>query len=253
MTQEAGFARSGNRRHFKRLSGQSVGPNGTLVEVAMFKRGIVTAGLFLITGVVPAFAQRVEVSGFVGWSITDGVAADSTLVTSQGVFDTIEPDDAAIYGFTVGALVGEAAEVGFRWAQQPTTLIVSGTSEREIGDMSITSYHGYFAYNFGERDAPVRPFVLIGLGATNYGSVDVTVAGVDRSLGGETQFSTTWAAGVKVHARAVGLRLAMEWTPTYIKTDSAGWWCDPYWGCYLVGNSQYSSQLQFNGGVTFRF
>jgi hypothetical protein len=32
-----------------------------------------------------------------------------------------------------------------------------------------------------------------------------------------------------------------------------GWWCDPYWGCYLVGNSQYSNQFQFTGGVTVRF
>ena len=210
----------------------------------MLKRVIVTAGLLVLAGVVPAFAQRVEVGGFVGWSITDGVDSDPVLAGDGNIYDTVEPDDAAIYGFTVGALVGEGAEVGFRWAQQPTTLIISGTSEREIGDLSITSYHGYFAYNFGEVDAPMRPFVMIGLGATNYGSVDATIAGVNRSLGGETQFSTTWAAG---------LRLAAEWTPTYIKTDSAGWWCDPYWGCYLVGNSQYSHQFQFNAGVMFRF
>ena len=219
----------------------------------MLKRAIVIAGLFVMAGVVPAFAQKVEVSGFVGWSITDGVDSDPILAGDGNIYDTVEPDDAAIYGFTVGALVGEGAEVGFRWAQQPTTLTISGTSEREIGDMNITSYHGYFAYNFGDVDAPVRPFALIGLGATNYGSVDATIAGVNRSLGGETQFSTTWAAGVKVHARAVGLRLAAEWTPTYIKTDSAGWWCDPYWGCYLVGNAQYSHQFQFNAGVMFRF
>jgi hypothetical protein len=219
----------------------------------MLKRVMVIAGLFILTGVVPAFAQRVEVSGFLGWSLTDGVDADSAVAIEGNIYDKVEPDDAAIYGFTVGALVGEGAEVGFRWAQQPTTLIISGTADREIGDMSITSYHGYFAYNFGEVDAPIRPFVLFGLGATNYGSVDVTVAGVNRSVGGETQFSTTWAAGIKAHARAVGLRAAVEWTPTYIKTDSAGWWCDPYWGCYLVGNSQYSSQFQFTGGVLFRF
>jgi len=35
--------------------------------------------------------------------------------------------------------------------------------------------------------------------------------------------------------------------------DSEGWWCDPYWSCYVVGNPQYSNQFQFNGGVTFRF
>ena len=81
-----------------------------------------------------------------------------------------------------------------------------------------------------------------------------TVAGINRSIPGETQFSTTWAAGVKLFPNPhVGVRLAMEWTPTYIKTDSVGWWCDPYWGCYLVGNAQYSNQFQFNGGVTVRF
>ena len=220
----------------------------------MLKRGIV-AGLFILTGVVPAFAQgRVEVSGFVGWSIADGVDGDALIAGDGNIYDTVEPDDSAVYGFTVGVLVGEGAEVGFRWAQQPTTLLISGTTERELGDMNVNAYHGYFAYNFGEADAPMRPFVLFGLGATNYSGVDVTVAGVNRNLGGETQFSTTWAGGVKIFpAPRVGVRLAVEWTPTYIKTDSAGWWCDPYWGCYLVGNAQYSSSFQFNGGVTVRF
>ena len=32
------------------------------------KRVIVIAGLLVMAGVVPAFAQRVEVGGFVGWS-----------------------------------------------------------------------------------------------------------------------------------------------------------------------------------------
>jgi hypothetical protein len=222
----------------------------------MLKRAIVTAGLFIfIAGVAPAFAQgRVEVSGFVGFSLNDGVDSDPVLAGDGNIYDTIEPKDSAIYGFTVGVLVGEGAEVGFRWATAPTTLQATGTTEREIGDLSIKSYHGYFAYNFGESDAPMRPFVLIGLGATNFGSIDATVGGVNRSIGGETQFSTTWAGGVKIFPSPhVGVRLAAEWTPTYIKTDSVGWWCDPYWGCYLVGNAQYANQFQFNAGVTVRF
>jgi hypothetical protein len=221
----------------------------------MLKRGIVAAGLFLMAGVVPAFAQgRVEVSGFVGFSIADGVDGNAVLAGNGNIYDTIEPDDSAVYGFTVGVLVGEGAELGFRWAQQPTSLLISGTTETNVGDMSINSYHGYFAYNFGEADAKVRPFVLIGLGATNFGSVTVNTGLRDFTTNGETQFSTTWAGGVKIFpAQKVGVRLASEWTPTYIKTDTAGWWCDPYWGCYLVGNAQYSNSVQFNGGVTFRF
>jgi opacity protein-like surface antigen len=221
----------------------------------MLKRGIVTAGLFLMTGVVPAFAQgRVEVSGFVGFSIADGVDGNAILAGDGNIYDTVEPDDSAVYGFTVGFLAGEGAEFGFRWAQQPTSLLISGTTETNIGDMSINSYHGYFAYNFGEADARMRPFVLIGLGATSFGSVTVNTGLRDFTTNGETQFSTTWGGGVKIFPNPrVGVRLAVEWTPTYIKTDTAGWWCDPYWGCYLVGNAQYSNSLQFNGGVTVRF
>jgi opacity protein-like surface antigen len=221
----------------------------------MLKRGIVIAGLFLMTGVVPAFAQgKVEVSGFLGWALADGVDGNAVVAGNGQIYDTIEPKDSMIYGFTVGVLVGEGAELGFRWAQAPTTLQVTGTATTELGDMSINSYHGYFAYNFGEASAKMRPFVLIGLGATNFGSVTVNTGLRDFTTNGETQFSTTWGAGVKYFpAPKVGVRVAFEWTPTYIKTDTAGWWCDPYWGCYLVGNAQYSNSVQFNGGVTVRF
>jgi len=51
----------------------------------------------------------------------------------------------------------------------------------------------------------------------------------------------------------VGARFGIRWTPTYIKSDAAGWWCDPWWGCYVVGNAQYSNQFEFVGGVMFRF
>ena len=51
----------------------------------------------------------------------------------------------------------------------------------------------------------------------------------------------------------VGFRAGMQWTPTYIKSDSEGWWCDPYWGCYIVADAKYANQFQFNGGLTIRF
>jgi hypothetical protein len=59
---------------------------------------------------------------------------------------------------------------------------------------------------------------------------------------------------VKVYpGKNVGLKLGMRWTPTYIKSDATGWWCDPYWGCYVTGDSQYSNQFEFGGGITLRF
>jgi opacity protein-like surface antigen len=120
--------------------------------------------------------------------------------------------------------------------------------------MAVTTYHGYFAYNFGPADSPVRPYVLGGIGATSYASVPFTFAGVSRETGGDTQFSTTWGAGVKfVPSRGIGVRAGVQWTPTYIKSDAVGWWCDPFWGCYVVGDAQYANQFSFNGGVIFRF
>jgi len=97
--------------------------------------------------------------------------------------------------------------------------------------------------------------VLGGLGATHYGSVNfTTAAGTSRTTGGNSQFSTTWGAGVKVYpGKNVGLKLGMRWTPTYIKSDATGWWCDPYWGCYVTGDAQYSNQFEFGGGITLRF
>ena len=95
-----------------------------------------------------------------------------------------------------------------------------------------------------------------GLGATNYSSVEFTsAAGAALETGSNTQFSSTWGAGVKLFpsAGAFGIRAGVRWTPTFIKSDAEGWWCDPYWGCYVVGDTQYSNQLEFSGGITLRF
>ena len=63
----------------------------------MLTRGIVAAGLLLVTGVAPAFAQgRVEASGFVGFSISDGVDSDPILAGDGNIYDTIEPKDSLI-------------------------------------------------------------------------------------------------------------------------------------------------------------
>ena len=77
--------------------------------------------------------------------------------------------------------------------------------------------------------------------------------GKARDIPGQTRLSTTFGGGVKVYRGRIGARAELRMTPTYIKSDAAGWWCDPYWGCYLTGNAQYSNQWDFSGGVTFRF
>ena len=207
----------------------------------MLKRIAWQVALATVVMASPALAQekRVEVSVLLGWTFADGVEGQS-VATPSGVFDRIDPKDSFKWGLGFGVLATENAEVGFLFGQQMTTLQAGGTSTVDIGDSTISTYHGYFGYNWGDSDATARPYALIGLGATNYGGVDFTRAnGQPGTIGSETQFSTTWGAGVKFFpSPSVGARVGIHWTPTYIKSDAAGYWCDPYWGCYMVGDAQ---------------
>ena len=164
-----------------------------------------------------AWAQdpRVEISGTAGWTFSDGVGGETAVsVPGVGVFDSIGPKDAFSWGARLGFNVTPNVEVGFLFNQQKTKYELGGTTTFDLGDVSVYNYHGYLAYNFGEADAAVRPYVLGGLGATQFGKISVTAGGSTHDLGGETQFSTTWAAGVKLFpGRTFGIRLEGRWTP----------------------------------------
>jgi hypothetical protein len=220
----------------------------------MFKR-IAAAAFIVMLAAVPAFAQKAEVGVTFGWSFNDGVSGGSVVVPGVGTFNRLDPKDSFAWGIDLGFFVGGPnAEVGFMFSQAPSKLQAGGTSTVDIGDMSITNYHGTFTYNWGGSDAPFRPYIFGGLGATNFGSVDYSTSRRTGTLNSVSRFSTTWGAGVKVYgASKVGGRFGVRVTPAYIKSDAVGWWCDPYWGCYLVGDAQYANQFVLEGGVTFKF
>ena len=197
-----------------------------------------------------AWAQdpRVEISGTAGWTFSDGVnvgAIDDSPIR-------VDPKDAFSWGARLGFNLTPNTEIGFLFASQATDLEASGIVNASVGQ-TIYNYHGYFAYNFGDSDATARPYILFGLGATQYGTLTVDSAGAPE-IDGSTKFSGTGAVGVKIFpSPKFGIRLEGRWTPTYIKSDSEGWWCDPYWGCYVTGDAQYSNQFELVGGITLRF
>lgn len=222
----------------------------------MWKRALGLCSVCVLWSVTPAFAQeRVEIMALFGWTLSDGVDTDTSVLAGDGnVYDEINSADSASWGFGAGFHVNDRFEVGFLFNQQFSELQVKGTNTIDVGNLNVYTYHPYVAFNVGETGARIRPYFLFGMGATNYSSVSFNALGQERETGSNTQFSTTWGAGVKVYpTQHVGVRFGMQWTPTYIKTDSEGWWCDPYWGCYVTGDPQYSNQLQFSGGVTTRF
>jgi hypothetical protein len=221
----------------------------------MIRKTAIMAALVALAGVT-ASAQdaRVEISGTAGWTFSDGVSGGPVVVPGVGSFDRIDPKDAFSWGARIGFLVNENSEIGFLFNQQSTKLELGGTNAVELGDESVYNYHGYYAYNFGDTDATARPYILIGLGATQYGAITASAGGRTVDIEGNTKFSGTGALGIKVFpSPKFGIRLEGRWTPTYIKSDAAGWWCDPYWGCYMVGDAQYSNQFELAGGITLRF
>jgi opacity protein-like surface antigen len=220
----------------------------------MIRKTVLTA-LVMVAVAATASAQnpRVELSGTAGWTFSDGVSNGSENLGND--FARIDPDDAFSWGARLGFMATDNVEVGFLFGMQSTKLSVSAVGQSlALGDESIYNYHGYVAYNFLDADSQVRPYVLGGLGATQYGTVNASLFGEQRDIPGNTKFSSTWAAGLKLYpSERFGIRLEGRWTPTYIKSDAAGWWCDPYWGCYTVGEAQYSNQFELSGGINLRF
>jgi opacity protein-like surface antigen len=226
-------------------------------EKVVMVRKMMIGALMLVALASTAWAQtpKVEITGLIGYTLSDGVSGEPYKAGNGQTYDRVDPEDSVMYGFSLGFFLSPSAEIGFMWRRQPTELTVSGTSSAKLSDINIDGYHGYGAFYFGDPEAKARPYVMGGIGATRYGDVSWTqTGGVQKSVNGNTQFSTTWGAGLKVNASPnVGMKFGVQWTPTYIKSDAAGWWCDPWWGCYVVGNAQYSNQFEFVGGLSFRF
>lgn len=223
----------------------------------MLKKVLIGALLCVAIGATAASAQapKIAISAFGGWTFADGVSGGGVPALDGNIYNRVDPQDSGHFGFTGGYFVNPQTEIGFMYRRQMTQLEADGTAKFVMGDLNIDDYHGYFAYYFGDPDMKVHPYFLGGFGATHFSPVSFNGAGVPRQLPGGTQFSTVWGAGVQLAAsHGLAFKFGVNWTPVYIKSDPAGYWCDPWWGgCYVVGNAQYANQFDLFGGVVFRF
>jgi len=213
----------------------------------------VVVGIWVLAA--PLSAQRFEVSFNAGYTSSEGVHFDPRLIAGV-LYDEVDVKDGGSFSLTAGFYASPNALIEFMYARQSSEFTAKGAAtELSVSDMNIDNYHVNFVYNWGESDAKLRPYAFVGLGATNYSpSGSVKIPGVQGELNGNAQFSTTWGAGVKYYvAPSVGLKAGVRWTPTYIKSDPAGYWCDPFYGCWLLSDPDYSHQFEFTGGITFRF
>lgn len=216
-------------------------------------RGTLIAGVLMVAMAAPAHAQkRFEVSGFGGYTFGGGISGDP-VVTPAGTFDTITVKSGGSFGASFGVVMENGGEIGFQWGHQMSKLGVKGVTSVDIGDMSIDHYHAYVAYNALSK-SKVRPYVSVGFGATDYGTVSYSGPTQSGEIAGPARFSFTVGAGFKAWANEnVAFRAGLQWMPTYITSGSDGWWCGNFWGCYVQTNMKFSNQLELSGGVVVRF
>ena len=107
----------------------------------MFKKTALIFCVLLLASAAGAQDYKIEVSGYGGWTFSDGIP-----------IDTIE----------------------FALDQQRSALEASGRgSKREFTDMNVNNYHVNLVYNWGDDRDVMRPFIFGGVGATQYSPSDV--------------------------------------------------------------------------------
>ncbi|HEY7161157.1 MAG TPA: hypothetical protein VH815_07850, partial [Acidobacteriota bacterium] len=72
---------------------------------------------------------RVEISLSYGWTFSDGVSGETTVLAPDGnLYDRIDPKDSSSWGFTGEYFVTPTYEVGFLFNRQKSTLELGGTN-----------------------------------------------------------------------------------------------------------------------------
>jgi opacity protein-like surface antigen len=222
-------------------------------NVMMRTLAAVGAGICLLAA--PLSAQHIEASVSGGYTASEGVSVDDRDLLGQ-VYNDLEVTSGGSFNVTFGVFASPQVLLEFMYNRQSSKLRAQGLGVKtDISELSVDGYHGNFVYNWGAEDSRIRPFAFAGVGATNYSFGDLLIPGAPAGkIPGDTRFSTTWGAGVKLYpTKNIGFRATIQWTPTYIKSTDVGYWCDPFYGCWVAGDPDYSHQFDTSGGVTFRF
>jgi len=206
-----------------------------------FKKGLLL--LACVFASTMAVGQNFEITPFIGGQLNGG------LDINNGFFSRIEVQNNVNYGVSAGYLLGEHAGVEFMWNYNSAGTLAqfaSGGTSTKVFNLRTNQYLGNFLYHLSDRETKMRPFIMFGLGGTNLSP--------DNGAKGITRFAWTVGAGAKYNFNhRFGMRVQGKWSPSYITTTSGGFWCDPFFGCWEVGNDHFLHEFDITGGLTLRF
>jgi opacity protein-like surface antigen len=192
------------------------------------------AALLCLLLPAPAFAQRNEIALLGGYTTAGNI--DMKAVGIQA----LEVKGSFTWGVEAGHFLSDHIGLEASWSQQQSALrIGTAGGSADLFDMKLRLLQGSFVYRFGGTDAPLRPFVLAGLGATFLSATDL-----------ESETKLSWAAGAGLAwfpSRRLGARLQARYAPTVLG-DSSSDVCDPFGFCQGTLH-----QFELMGGLVFRF
>jgi opacity protein-like surface antigen len=221
----------------------------------MALRTIIALSLILTALEVYTSAQekRIELSATGGFTFSNTIPADEILFgDGSRIINEVGPKSGYSWGFQGDYSITDRIAAGFLWNRQQSRLRFEFPffDSLDFTDMTVDNYHGMVTYHFADRDSNFRPFVFGGFGATRY--KPKTTGDIDFE--DEVEFSTTWGGGLKFYPWSkVGFKLGVRWTPTHIRTDPSGIFCNPRFGCWVVSQTRYSNQVDLGTGILFRF
>ena len=155
------------------------------------------------------------------------------------------------YGLSAGYLLGEHGSIEFMWNYNKADTVAeprSGGSNKTVFTLDTNQYLGNFLYHFSPREQKLRPFVLLGLGATSLHAALNDVSGI-------TRFAWPWRRSVNTTSTG-GWSASPGEMVTYVPHyhHNGGFWCDPFWGgCWVVGDSHFLNEFDATVGLTLRF
>lgn len=152
------------------------------------------------------------------------------------------------YGVIADYTLWPRVQAEFQFNHQPTSLdqhVIQDDSTERLTSADIDMYQ--FGFNFGLKspDARLQPFIVGGMGFTNFKAGDY--------LPFATRFSYNLGVGAKYFlTHHFGIRAEARWSPSRTTSRSEIFF-DPLFGPEVVTASNYAEQGQANLGIIFRF
>lgn len=208
----------------------------------MSRNVFILATLAIVVSSTAAAQTRFEIQPFAGYKI----GGEFPIGPNEFSINPIRFNRSAAGGITIGVNFHEHIGAEFLWNRQPTKavgLTPSGPDPERI-DVKLDQLHGNLILHLRGDDKKLRPFLLMGAGATR-GSGPGSA---------ETRFSFGVGGGLKYFPHEnIGFRFQGRYAPTYLYSTPTGLWCD-WWGfCSVLTRDTYIQQGDFSVGVIFRF